>query len=77
MGYSKEEFINVRMSMGDYQDIPLEHRQQMQVKSIDDRLEAYKDDEVLKDLYKQYAKIKDKIKQRQYQIKDNLKTNKK
>ena len=74
MSNSKNEFINCRMMYGVYMDIPQEVREHIEVKSIDDVLPEYKTDEALKGLYRESAKIKDKIKVRQYEIKDNLKT---
>lgn len=76
MSASKNEFINVRMSMDVYQGLPAGYREFMEVKSVDDYLEEYKEDEVLKGLYRESAKIKDKIKIRQFEIKDKINKNK-
>jgi hypothetical protein len=72
MGASKKEFINCRMAHQDYLEIPNYLRERIEVKSVDDVLPEYKDDETLKGLYRESAKLKDKIKIRQFEIKDNL-----
>lgn len=76
MGASKNEFINCRMAHQDYLEIPNYLRERIDVKSVDDALPEYKEDETLKDLYRQSAKIKDKIKIRQFEIKDLINKNK-
>jgi len=76
MSASKNEFINMRMAHADYMEIPNYLRERIDVKSIDDTLPEYKEDETLKDLFRQYAKVKDKIKVRQFEIKDLINKNK-
>jgi len=71
MGQSKNEFINCRMSHQDYWEIPNYLRERIEVKSVDDALPEYEDDETLKGLYRESAKLKDKIKIRQFEIKNN------
>ena len=73
MGASKNEFINCRMAMELYEQFDRPIRESIKVLSVDDDLPEYKQDEVLKGLYKQKAKISDEIKQRQYQIKNRFK----
>lgn len=70
MGINKSEFINCRMASPDYWEIPNYLRERIEVKSVDDVLPEYKEDETLKGLYRESAKIKDKIKIRQFEIKD-------
>lgn len=70
MAASKNEFINCRMAQQDYLEIPNYLRERIEVKSVDDTIPAYKTDEVLKGLYRESAKIRDKIKIRQFEIKD-------
>ena len=65
--------MNVRLSTVDYWEIPNYLRERIEVKSIDDVLPEYKDDDILKGYYRESAKLKDKIKVRQYEIKDNIK----
>ena len=72
MGQSKNEFINCRMMEQLYWEIPPEIRQGIEIKSVDDVLPEYKEDEALKGLYRESAKIKDKIKIRQFEIKDKI-----
>jgi len=76
MGQSKKEFINLRIEEQYYNEIPNYIKQRIEIKSIDDSLPEYKEDETLKDLFKQYGKIKDKIKIRQFEIKDLIIKNK-
>lgn len=73
MGASKNEFINCRMAMELYEQFERPIRESIKVLSVDDDLPEYKQDEVLKGLYKQKAKISDEIKQRQYAIKNKFK----
>ena len=73
MGASKNEFINCRMAMELYEQFERPIRESIKVLSVDDDLPEYKQDEVLKGLYKQKAKISDEIKQRQYEIKNKFK----
>lgn len=60
------------MAHQDYLEIPNYLRERIEVKSVDDALPEYKDDETLKGLYRESAKLKDKIKVRQFEIKDKL-----
>lgn len=76
MAASKNEFINMRMAEEYYMEIPKHVRDNIEIKSIDDTLPEYKTDEVLKDLYRQYAKISDKIRIRKFEIKDLINKNK-
>jgi len=76
MSQSKKEFINLRIEEQYYNEIPNYIKQRIEIKSIDDSLPEYKEDETLKDLFKQYGKIKDKIKIRQFEIKDLIIKNK-
>ena len=73
MGASKNEFINCRMAMELYEQFDRPLREQIIVLSVDDDLPEYKQDEVLRGLYKQKAKISDEIKRRQYAIKNKFK----
>lgn len=34
MGANKTDFVNLRMSLGDYRDVPFEYAGRMQIKSI-------------------------------------------
>ena len=70
MSKSKNEFINCRMAHQDYLEIPNYLRERIEVKSVDDALPEYKNDETLKGLFRESAKLKDKIKIRQFEIKD-------
>jgi len=73
MSASKNEFINCRMAMELYEQFDRPIRESIKVLSVDDDLPEYKQDDVLKGLYKQKAKISDEIKQRQYAIKNKFK----
>jgi len=76
MSQSKKEFINLRIEEQYYNEIPNYIKQRIEIKSIDDSLPEYKEDETLKGLYRDAAKIKDKIKIRQFEIKDLIIKNK-
>jgi len=58
------------MAHQDYLEIPNYLRERIEVKSVDDALPEYKNDETLKGLFRESAKLKDKIKIRQFEIKD-------
>ena len=46
MGFSKEMFINLRMREEEYQEIPPDYREQMEILKIDEKKPSYPDSEL-------------------------------
>jgi len=72
MGQSKQEFINVRMSMECYNLTPYAYRKEMEIKSVDENgwEEAYKQDEQWLDRKKQSDKTFRDLKKREFEIRN-------
>jgi len=69
----EQEYLHCSMNKDSYLAIPLHLREEIEVKSVSDNLPEYKDDDILKGYWREYGKLKDKIKKRQYEIKNNIK----
>lgn len=72
MGVSKQEFIQVRMAMDNYNAIPYSYRREMEIKSVDESgwEEAYKKDLAWLELKKESRKANAILKKREFEIRN-------
>ena len=70
----EQEYLHCSMSKDSYLAIPLHLREEIEVKSVSDNLPEYKDDDILKGYWREYGKLKDKIKKRQFENQKQIKT---
>ena len=73
MGASSREFLDLRMSMDDYEQIPIEYRSSMEVKVVRVEGEDYSHDELWNDLKKKSDKAYKDLKNREYDLRHNIK----
>lgn len=70
MGASAKEFLNMRMMEEDYQNLPPDVRETMEIKNIDVDDFDYSDDEQWRELKKDANKAYKKLKKREFEIRN-------
>lgn len=73
MGASSREFLDFRMSMDEYEQIPSEYRSSMEVKVVRVEGEDFSFDEHWKDLKSKSDKAYKDLKKREYDLRHNFK----
>ena len=73
MGASSREFLDLRMSMDDYEQIPIEYCSSMEVKVVRVEGEDYSHDELWNDLKKKSDKAYKDLKNREYDLRHKIK----
>jgi len=73
MGASKQEFCNLRMATEDYIDLPNEYKSRMLLRTVDEDGIDYSHDDLWKDLKKKSDKAYKDLKNREFDLRHNIK----
>jgi hypothetical protein len=73
MGASKDMFIDLRMREVDYQDLPPDYRDKMDIIKVDEYKPKYPDDDLWVNLDAESKKAYKRKKEREFKLRNNIK----